>query len=130
MSQMLKALLLVILLSACAQRENPVDTVTTILELMEHKDFESLEKFIPFLSDLSTQDRLLLAESFMPYFSTQLQISQKQQSLNSYIVLVSSNNPKTPTLIMTMIKGKDVDWILSDQIRYKQSFDFIPLDKK
>lgn len=130
MNHVLKALLLVMILTACTQREEPADTVMTIIDLMEQRDFDSLEKYLPFLSSLSDEDQLLLAASFTPYFSTKLQTVQKQQGLNSYNIFVSSSDSTAPTLIMTMKKGKDVDWILSEQIQYKQSFEFIPLDKK
>ncbi len=123
-------LCLILLLPSCSPVGPPEKTVNGILDLAADRDFSGLIQMAPFLGDLSPEEQNTIAEILDPYCRGTREMTVNKQSLKSVTVYLSTGNKGDKTLIMTLIRGKERDWILSENISYRQSFDFIPLEKQ
>ena len=116
-------------ISGCGGRPSPEETVNTILNRIQNRDFTSLEELAPFLSDLTEPDRETLRQSMEPYFPTPRHMDVKRQGIAGVTVFLSASSQGTPDMILSLKKGENNNWILMENISYTRSFDFIPLEK-
>jgi hypothetical protein len=123
-------LLLLLTFTACNPGASPEETVHTFLDLIEKRDFPSLEKLAPFMRDLTPEEKTQIAGSLLPYTKGERNMDVQQLGLKTSTVLLSTGDPADRTLILTLEKGKDPPWILLENISYRRNIEFIPLEKK
>lgn len=114
----------------CTGGETPEKTVAAFLQALAQKDFPAVEGIAPFFADLPEEQKIRFAENIGPYASSREKMEKQQLGLGRYTIFLSTGRPGDKTLILTLTKGEQGAWLISEEINYKQSFDFIPLKKQ
>ena len=91
----------------------------------------SLEQLAPFITDLPREEKEQIAATLAPYYDGQRKMEVQQQGPgHPHCLSVHGEIRADKTLILTLKKGKESPWVLQEQISYRQSFEFIPLERK
>ena len=127
LKKIIPLLLLILLLVSCHTGLSPENTVTSLLQYVAEDDFEGLSVMAPFLLELDREQQEAVRRALVPFTEGEPEMALRYTGFRRCLVTLQTREKQSNSLILSLHQKRG-QWVLSENISYTQSLDFIPAE--